>query len=112
MKTRRGAPTLGYQSKLHAAKALQDMGLSLTAIAKRMGMKNGGVAALLHHARRSNIDLANTTIAVPAGVLDKLRPAAERRSMSAETLACLLIATCADHDLAEAVLDDQEDIAA
>jgi DNA-directed RNA polymerase specialized sigma24 family protein len=57
MKTRRGTPTLGYQSKLHAAKALQDMGLSLTAIAKRMGMKKGGVAALLHHARKTQLDL-------------------------------------------------------
>lgn len=107
MKTRRGAPTLGYQSKLHAAKALQDMGLSLTAIAKRMGMKNGGVSALLHHARKVNIDLANATIPVPGSVLDKLRPAAARRSMSAETLACLIIATCADHDLVNAVLDDE-----
>lgn len=106
-------PTLGYPSRTDAVMALSDQGVRDGEIAARIGISGSSVAALRCSARRRGQERrpADTmrTVHVPVGLLQRLAPAARKRGLNRETLAALIVEFVVEHDLVDAVMDDQPD---
>lgn len=101
---------LGYPSLTDAIHALRRKGLTTREIADQIGRTtytvvalelNGGKPRAVRPAERMG-----RTVVLAIDVLDALRPAAERRSISVNELVRRLIETIADDKLVDSVLDD------
>lgn len=115
-----GAPKfcLGYPSRTAAVLAMRQEGLSTSIIAARIGIESNTVTALEASANRQTrkqrreVELPSwNTVAIDNDVLRALRPHAIRRQVTVTTLARQLLATLADDDLVDALLDDADEIA-
>jgi hypothetical protein len=102
-------PTLGYPSRTAAVLALRAQRLPTDAIARRIGISPKTVVALECSADRSRQLVAdgNQTILFSGELLEDLRPHAARRGISVRQLARLIVETAVDHDLIDALLDDE-----
>lgn len=105
-------PSLGYPSRTAAALALDAQGLNYKQIAAKIGCSPSSASALISGAKnpRRSVELQRT-VCVEIEVLDALRTAAIRRGISVNKLCRDLLATIADDDLADAILDDALEIA-
>ncbi len=108
-------PTLGYPTRTAAVVALRASGMSLQAVAARIGIPVTTVSALecsarRHSAARQSPDTSRT-VHFPLALLQRLAPAARKRGMTRETLAWIIVERVVEDDLVEAVLDDAEELA-
>jgi hypothetical protein len=115
-----GAPKfcLGYPSRTAAVMALRAEGVPTRVIASRIGIEPKTVTALEASAQRdSRTQRRETelpswhTVAIDNDVLRALRPHALRRGLTVTALARQLLATLADDDLVDALLDDADEAA-
>lgn len=100
-------PVLGYPSKTAAVLASLKQGLSVRAIADRIGIEEKSVMALETSSRRAK-RTEERTVVFPLETLDRLRPHATRRGISANELARRIVETAADEQMINAILDDGE----
>ena len=109
--------TLGHPTRTAAVAALRQQGLSTSAIARRIGIEPKTVTALEASAsrrtrtQRREPELPSwNTVAIDHDVLRALRPHAARRNVTVTALARQLLATLADDDLVDALLDDADQL--
>lgn len=103
-------PTLGFATRTDAVKALRDAGRSVDEISELTGIERAVVIALDHYARRRRLELATAderVITLDLRTLNRLRPAAHARGISAGELARQIINTVAADNMVAAVLDDE-----
>jgi len=101
-------PVLGYPSRTDAAIALRGKGLDDRTIARNLGIPPKNVSALI--SSRKNLKRSTAmqrTVVVDVDILDALRPSATDRGISVNKLCRDLLATIAEDELADAILDDQ-----
>ena len=103
----RAKPTLGYPSRTAAVLAMRGEGMTMAAIAERIGISVQTVSALEHSAHwRRGTSGQQRTVVFPVEVLDQLiRPAADR-GIGANELARRIVEAVVDDGLIDAVLDD------
>lgn len=110
----RSIPTLGYPSRTAAVLDLRAKGLSTAEIARRIGIDSAVVSALELTTRRwrgrQTRPAESRAIVFPAEVLDRARPHAARRGISANELVRRLVVHAIDEDMVDAVLDDAHDL--
>ena len=104
-------PTLGFPSRTEAMFALRRQGKTDRQIAAAMGVSVKTLSALAQSADRKRAprpaeDMGRTVV-VPIGVLDALKPHAERRNLSVNALVRRIVETVADEGMIDAVLDDR-----
>ena len=101
-------PTLGYPTRTAAVQALAANGLHTSEIARRIGIEEKSVSALLCSARRSKrpAEKNGRTVLFPIDILNALRIAAAKRNISVNELARRIVEAVADDGLIDAVLDD------
>ena len=103
-------PTLGYPSRTAAVLAMRAQGRSTSAIADILGIDKGTVGALEASATRSRArrpaEANGRTVLFPVEILDRLRPHADRRGISANELARRIVDAVAEDNLIDAVLED------
>lgn len=105
-------PTLGYPTRTDAAIALRAKGMDDRTIAKNLGIQTKNVSALISSRKNLKRPTNNQhTMALDSEILAALRPAAIRRGISVNKLCRDLLATIADDDLANAILDDALELA-
>jgi transcriptional regulator len=111
-------PVLGYPSRTAAVLAMRAEGKETHVIAKALGIPVKAVSALEHSAARyhrdqsASADRIQTVISLPWPVLVKLQPHADRRAITANHLARLLVLAVIRDDLVDAVMDDADRVAA
>jgi len=105
-------PTIGCPSRTAAVIMLRNQRYTTSQIADRIGIEKKTVIALEHSAGRQRqprqSEQMGRTVVFPTDILDALKPHAERRSLSVNALARLIVETVADDDMVDAVLDDGE----
>lgn len=110
-------PTMGFPTRTAAIAHLRGQGMTAAQIAKKIGIDVKSVSALeasAHRKRGTERTIRQAapstakqhTVCVDNDVLRALRPHAARRNVSVNALVRLLLATIADDDLVNALLDD------
>lgn len=108
--------TLGFRTRTEAALHLKALGLGPTEIGKRLGISAGAAGGLTSSVTRQRQSRAKAprTLGIDAqlavGTRQKLRPYAAKRGISLEALVLRIVETVADERLADAILDDQEEM--
>lgn len=110
-------PTLGFPTRTAAIEHLRTEGMTAAQIARKIGIDVKSVSALeASAARKRGIERPirqaapstskQHTVCIDNDVLRTLRPHAAKRGLSVNALARLLLATVADDNLVDALLDD------
>lgn len=104
----RAHPVLGYPSKTAAVASLLKKGFTIEAIASSLGIEEKNVVALDISGRRKKrpAEANGRTVVFPLDILDRLRPHAEKRGVSANELVRRIVETTLDESMIDAVLDD------
>jgi len=107
-------PCLGYPSRTAAVHGLRANGLSTRQIADAIGIEDKTVLALEIGSSRPRREPRPTeqlgrTVVIPIDVLDALGPHAAKRGCSVNHLVRQIIATVADENMVDAVMDDADD---
>jgi len=108
----RAKPCLGYPSRTAAALAMSAEGMNYKEIAHKIGINPGIASSLISGAKNKRPSVERQkTVCIENEVLEALRPAAIRRGISVNKLCRDLLATIADDDITDAILDDALEIA-
>lgn len=100
-------PTLGYPSKTAAVIALSGEGKSAREIATLLGERPGDVRRIRNQARRDQ--RGRRFAEITADVAEELQAHAQRRSVTINKLAQIILINVVEDGLIEAVLDDAND---
>lgn len=112
-------PTHGYPSRTAAVVAWREQGVPTRVIAQRLGIENKTVSALMISAERkatrrateTNWNPPRSALILPEDVKRYLRKPALARGVSVYQLALTIVEIVARDGLADAILDDSQDVA-